>query len=570
MNLFKNWTLQARIISFTALLILLVTGIVTALSIIKLETSYVADHVEKARSLTILAEGVRERTSKIYWNEKDREGSIALLKDDWEKHIKTVVPILSAIQVMEMQAKDLGIEFRVPKEYPRNPDNKPDAKQLEILKKLQSEDLIEHYYIDTDRNEVKYYRAIRLSAECLNCHGDPRDSERIWGRDDGKDITGAKMEGWKEGEVHGAFELTMPLGELQAMKQEMIIQDVGIGLALFIGSMIAITILFRLVVKQPISALNGVIERLSGGDFTVISEIDTDSIRKDEIGSILRNVVALSEKLSLTLEQVRSNADGLFQASREVSNAAQELSESTSEQAANLEETTASLEQISSIIDQNAEHAAETRKMAVTTAGEATEGGQAVDETVGAMKVIAEKIAIIEEIAYQTNLLALNAAIEAARAGEHGRGFAVVAGEVRKLAERSQLAAQEISALAGSSVKLSENAGSRINAILPGIQKTADLIQEIAVASQQQMDGIQQINQAMAQIDEVTQKNASSSEELAATAEELSSQAEGLMQAVAFFRLQASKMERQRKNGAPQTKSETDRPTDASGHYMKF
>jgi methyl-accepting chemotaxis protein len=354
------------------------------------------------------------------------------------------------------------------------------------------------------------------------------------------------------------------------MKREMIIQDVGIGIALFVGSMIAITILFRIVVKQPISALNGVIERLSGGDFTVISEIDTDSIRKDEIGSILRNIVSLSEKLSITLEQVRSNADGLFQASREVSNAAQELSESTSEQAANLEETTASLEQISSIIDQNAEHAAETRKMAVTTAGEATEGGHAVDETVGAMKVIAEKIAIIEEIAYQTNLLALNAAIEAARAGEHGRGFAVVAGEVRKLAERSQLAAQEISALAGSSVKLSENAGSRINAILPGIQKTADLIQEIAVASQQQMDGIQQINQAMAQIDEVTQKNASSSEELAATAEELSSQAEGLMQAVAFFRLQASKMERQRKNGAPQPKPDTDRPTDASGHYMKF
>jgi methyl-accepting chemotaxis protein len=188
-------------------------------------------------------------------------------------------------------------------------------------------------------------------------------------------------------------------------------------------------------------------------------------------------------------------------------------------------------------IDQNTENAKVTDGMAGKAAREATEGGEAVNSTVEAMKKIAGKIGIVDDIAYQTNLLALNAAIEAARAGEHGKGFAVVAAEVRKLAERSQVAAQEIGELAGSSVSMAERAGKLLEAMVPSINKTSDLVQEIASASSEQASGVGQINSAMGQLNQTTQQNASASEELAATAEEMSSQAEQLQNVMTFFKL---------------------------------
>ena len=178
--------------------------------------------------------------------------------------------------------------------------------------------------------------------------------------------------------------------------------------------------------------------------------------------------------------------------------------------------------------------------MAVQSARQAGEGGAAVQQTVAAMKDIAERIGIINEIAFQTNLLALNAAIEAARAGEHGRGFAVVAGEVRKLAERSRVAAQEIGALAKSSVAVAETAGKLLTEMMPAIQKTSDLVPDIAAASQEQSTSVGQINNSMAQLNDITQQNASSSEELAATAEEMRGQARNLQQLIAFFQIDRS------------------------------
>jgi methyl-accepting chemotaxis protein len=202
-----------------------------------------------------------------------------------------------------------------------------------------------------------------------------------------------------------------------------------------------------------------------------------------------------------------------------------------------VEETTSSLEQISASIRQNAENSRQTEQLAVSGSKEAEESGRTVKQTVVAMRNIAEKVSIIEEIAYQTNLLALNAAIEAARAGEHGRGFAVVATEVRKLAERSQSAAKEISGLAASSVGVAERSGQLLDELVPRIRKTADLVQEVSAASAEQSSGVAQINRAMSQVDQVTQRNASAAEELASTAEEMAAQAEGLQQLVSHFRL---------------------------------
>jgi len=245
------------------------------------------------------------------------------------------------------------------------------------------------------------------------------------------------------------------------------------------------------------------------------------------------------EKLGEIIGEVRSAADNLSSASEQVSATAQSLSQSSSEQAASVEETSASVEEMSASITQNSENAKVTDGMATKAAKEAAEGGEAVGATVTAMKQIADKISIIDDIAYQTNLLALNAAIEAARAGEHGKGFAVVAAEVRKLAERSQVAAQEIGELAGSSVDMAERAGKLLEQMVPSIKKTSDLVQEITAASEEQSSGVSQINGAMNQLNQTTQQNASASEELAATAEEMSGQAEQLQQVMSFFRVAA-------------------------------
>jgi methyl-accepting chemotaxis protein len=252
-------------------------------------------------------------------------------------------------------------------------------------------------------------------------------------------------------------------------------------------------------------------------------------------GKVKDSVNSSSDNLTRVIGEVRGAADALTGAANQVSATAQSLSQAASEQAASVEETTSQIDVMSASINQNSDNARVTDSMATKTTKEAVDGGQAVSQTVTAMKQIAAKIGIVDDIAYQTNLLALNAAIEAARAGEHGKGFAVVAAEVRKLAERSQEAAKEIGELAGSSVTTAERAGKLLDEIVPSIQKTSELVQEIAAASSEQSESVTQIGGAMGQLSKATQQNASASEELAATSEELSGQAEQLQQSIAFF-----------------------------------
>jgi methyl-accepting chemotaxis protein len=289
-------------------------------------------------------------------------------------------------------------------------------------------------------------------------------------------------------------------------------------------------------ITKPVSEAAAAAQELSEGNLTI--KIKSDS--KDETGQLMAAMETMVGKLTQIISEVNVASDALNNAAGQVSETAQSLSQSSSEQAASVEETTASIEQMTASINQNTENAKVTDGMATKSSSEAVEGGQAVKETVDAMKQIASKIGIIDDIAYQTNLLALNAAIEAARAGEHGKGFAVVAAEVRKLAERSQVAAQEIGQLAGSSVSMAERAGKLLDEMVPSIKKTSDLVQEIAAASQEQSSGVGQINGAMGQLNKATQQNASASEELAATAEEMGGQSAQLQELMSFFRLDSS------------------------------
>ncbi len=267
----------------------------------------------------------------------------------------------------------------------------------------------------------------------------------------------------------------------------------------------------------------------------------------DELMESLGNMV---DKLKEVVTEVQGAADYVASGSQEMSVTAQQMSQGATEQAASAEEISSSMEQMASNIRQNTDNAMQTEKIAIKSSSDAKEGGKAVTETVAAMKQIATKISIIEEIARQTNLLALNAAIEAARAGEHGKGFAVVASEVRKLAERSQSAAGEISQLSTTSVAIAEQAGDMLNKMLPDIQKTAELVQEISASSKEQDTGADQINKAIQQLDQVIQQNAGAAEEMASTTEELTSQAEQLKATIAFFTLDTGRT--RRVIGAPQ------------------
>ncbi|MBF0133931.1 MAG: methyl-accepting chemotaxis protein [Magnetococcales bacterium] len=301
------------------------------------------------------------------------------------------------------------------------------------------------------------------------------------------------------------------------------------AISLIIG--IAAAVLLARNITGPLTKCGVFFGRLAEGDLSINCAMD----RNDEIGVLFNSMSGMTAKLRSVITVVQKASDSVSSGVMELTSAASDIAEGATNQAASVEETSASMEEMSSNIQQNTDNAQQTEKIAAQAASDAAKGGAAVSQAVSAMKEIANKISIIEEIARQTNLLALNAAIEAARAGEHGKGFAVVAAEVRKLAERSQSAAGEIGQLSSSSVEVAERAGGIISKLVPDIQKTAELVQEISASSSEQTQGAGQINQALQVLDQTIQKNAGAAEKMAATAEELSSHADRLQEAIGMF-----------------------------------
>jgi methyl-accepting chemotaxis protein len=310
------------------------------------------------------------------------------------------------------------------------------------------------------------------------------------------------------------------------------LRNAGFGITAFALALSALLMVWiSRGITRPLARAVAAADEIAQGRLTVHFGAGS----QDETGRLLGAMQNMAARLSQTIARVREGAEAVSQAALQLSASSQSLTQGTSEQAASVEETTASLEQMNASISQNAEHSRQVETMARKGTSEAEESGRAVAETVAAMRTIAERIGVIDEIAYQTNLLALNAAIEAARAGEHGKGFAVVAAEVRKLAERSQQASREIGGVAQGSVRVAEQAGSLLDELVPSIRKTSELMLEVAAASQQQAAGVAQMNRAIQQVDQVAQLNASAAEELASTARELSRQAHTLQLGVAVF-----------------------------------
>ena len=285
------------------------------------------------------------------------------------------------------------------------------------------------------------------------------------------------------------------------------------------------------VLIKAMNEVTKLAQEIAGGNLMVRVEKRSE---QDELMMALERMV---EDLTGIAGDVQEAAEQVASGSQQISSSSEQMSQGATEASSNVEEVSSSMEEMNSTVQQNADNAKETASMSEKAARDAQEGGKSVADTVKAMKDIAEKIGIIEEIARQTNMLALNAAIEAARAGDAGKGFAVVAAEVRKLAERSQTAAKEIGGLSGTSVEIAEKAGKLIEEIVPGIQKTAELVQEINASSAEQADGIQQVTKAVQQLDQVSQQNASATEEMSSTSEELAGQAEQLRESAAFFKI---------------------------------
>lgn len=486
-SILKRISIRTKLITVVALIVVLLLS----LHLYSVRTNAVEALVREARSITAMAESVRDGMEKKW---SDGMFSAAELRE-WAEagemdKVVSAVPVVAAWEAAMQRAQESGYTFKVPKFSPRNPENEPDPIEARVLEILTEQALTEHYEVDRSTNTIRYFRPVALTESCLICHGDPATAQELWGSTDGTDPTGAKMENWKAGEVHGAFEVLLSLDAADSEFRTALF----VGLIIGIGAILLIAAILLYFVESPLTV--------------VMNEL---------------NVMATSVSL----------------ASSQIDHASYDLAERASASAAALEETSASLSELTVLTKRNAgtvQMAMEMSDQAERSAERGTGVINDVARTVERFKDSAMKTAqivnTIDEVAFQTNLLALNAAVEAARAGEAGQGFAVVAEEVRRLAMRSAEAAKDTARLiaesqesAMSGVTVSGQVAEILGSILDQIRSVAELMRDVSRASDEQTSGISQIEIAISQLSQVVQVAASNAEESTATCGELRSQA---------------------------------------------
>ncbi len=498
----QQWSLKPQII----FLGIISPAVLTAALLYLYQTDFKEENhthlTERARAICLMAEayriGVEERWDMgVFTVEQMKKFHAAGEEKKW----KTMIPVYASMQAVSRTADAAGYTFRVPGEKPRNPLNTPTPLESRVLALMQKDQLEEYSEYDPEAHVLRYFRAVRLGASCLKCHGNPADSAKIWGREDGTDITGDAMEGWKEGEIHGAFEIIQ-----DTRKSELRLQDrVRTATWVSIIGLALISILFSTIILRLVS----------------------------------RAVVRPIRKL---IHQILEGSINLKQAARQVSQSSTILADGAATQAAAIEESAAALEQVTAMTqanEANVKRTSETAERVTRAVHQARDRVAHMVETMNTVHEAAEQTAVIvksiDDIAFQTNLLSLNAAIEAARAGELGAGFSVVAAEVRQLAGRSAEAARETTGRIGLSqersdkgVQVAAEVRQFLDDIMEEVDRVSGLASDIAAASREQTEGIIQVNAGVSDVDKVVQVNAGVSEEVASASEELSTQASEL------------------------------------------
>ncbi|MBN2162694.1 MAG: DUF3365 domain-containing protein [Pontiellaceae bacterium] len=498
MKRFRDMSLLGKILILFVAMMMLLFGIMLVLYSLRARDNAEKTVLEKAKAICMIAETNRGEMEHrwelgIVTHEQIRAYAEA---GEMEKTLATI-PVVAGWNAAQKQADEWGYTFRTPKMSPRKASNMPDSVEAEVLANLKATNAEDEFVIDHEKNQLRYFRPVRLTQTCLLCHGDPSTSSELWGNNDGLDPTGGRMENWKAGEIHGAFEVILSLDEADAEVAKNIESAGGL---LLLGILFGSALLWwviRRYVSRPM-----------------------DDIALDMI----------------------SGTNEVAQAAAQVSQSSESLAHSATNQAAAVTETAATLTQMAAQTASNAENAN-------TADALMREAKQTVDRSAIAVKNMAEAmkgikdssikvseiIKVIEEIAFQTNLLALNAAVEAARAGEAGKGFAVVAEEVRNLAQRSATAAKDTTELIegtvnriGNGAELVKTLESSFRDIETSAGKVASLVGEISEGNTEQAHGVDEINKAISEVDRETQRGAATSEETASLSEELSAQAASL------------------------------------------